>query len=37
MERIAGFFNSGTKVLLDLKAMLDREAYEQAGYLYWRL
>lgn len=25
------------KVLLDLKGLLDRKAYENAGYLYWRL
>ena len=25
------------KVLFDLKGMLDRKAFEQAGYLYWRL
>lgn len=25
------------KVLLDLKGLLDRKAYEKAGYLYWRL
>ena len=25
------------KVLLDLKGLLDRKAYEAAGYSYWRL
>lgn len=25
------------KVLLDIKGMLDKQEYEQAGYLYWRL
>ncbi len=25
------------KVLADIKGMLDKTAYEQAGYLYWRL
>ena len=25
------------KVLADLKGILDRKAYEDAGYLYWRL
>ena len=25
------------KVLLDLKGLLDRKAYEKAGYAYWRL
>lgn len=37
MEQIDGFFEEGTKVLLDLKGLLDRKAYEQAGYSYWRL
>lgn len=39
MDDIGGLF-SGThrkKVLSDIKGMLDREAYESAGYLYWRL
>ncbi|MBR4727344.1 MAG: nucleotide sugar dehydrogenase [Clostridia bacterium] len=30
-------FGPGQKVLLDLKGLLDRKAYEDAGYLYWRL
>ncbi len=30
-------FAAGKKVLLDIKGLLDRKAYEQAGYLYWRL
>ena len=34
---IAGFFGSGGKTLLDLKGLLDRDEYERAGYLYWRL
>lgn len=37
MEQIGGFFGEGQKVLLDIKGLLDRQAYEQAGYLYWRL
>lgn len=39
MEAMDGLF-AGThrkKVLSDIKGMLDREAYESAGYLYWRL
>ena len=36
-ERMDGFFGGGRKVLLDLKGLLDREAYEAAGYSYWRL
>ena len=37
MPDFASMFNDGHKVLLDLKGLLDREAYERAGYLYWRL
>ncbi len=36
-ERMDGFFGAGRKVLLDLKGLLNREAYEAAGYSYWRL
>ena len=39
MDDIGGLF-SGThqkKVLSDIKGMLNRDAYESAGYLYWRL
>ncbi len=31
------FFGEGQKVLLDIKGLLNRTEYEQAGYLYWRL
>ncbi len=31
------FFREGTKVILDVKGILDRKAYEVAGYCYWRL
>jgi len=30
------FFGTGQKILLDIKGLLDRSAYEAAGYLYWR-
>ena len=30
-------FGNGQKILLDIKGLLDRKAYEDAGYLYWRL
>ena len=30
-------FSEGKKVLLDIKGLLDRTAFEKAGYLYWRL
>jgi len=31
------FAENAPKVLLDLKGLLDRKAYEAAGYYYWRL
>lgn len=31
------FFAPGKKVLLDIKGLLNRKEYEQAGYAYWRL
>lgn len=34
---IDNMFREGTKVLLDLKGILNREEYEAAGYNYWRL
>lgn len=37
MQDMELFFGKGKKVLLDLKGLLDREAYENAGYSYWRL
>ena len=37
METVDGWFGQGRKVLLDLKGMLDRKAYEKAGYIYFRL
>ena len=37
MEQTDRFFGTGKKVLLDIKGILDRRAYEKAGYLYWRL
>ena len=37
IEQVNGFFGSGKKVLLDLKGLLDRREYEDAGYCYWRL
>ena len=37
MEQIDGLYAQGKKVLLDLKGLLDRKAYEDAGYCYWRL
>ena len=39
MQQIDGFYaaNGRQKVLSDIKGMLDKDAYEKAGYLYWRL
>lgn len=37
MARVDAFFNEGQKVLVDLKGLLNRNEYEQAGYMYWRL
>lgn len=37
MEYMDSLFSGGTKVLLDLKGILDRKKYELAGYSYWRL
>ena len=37
MEQMDKFFGEGTKVLLDLKGLLNRQEYETAGYSYWRL
>ena len=36
-EAIAQFYGDGRKVLLDIKGLLNRKEYENAGYLYWRL
>ena len=36
-ETIRSFFNEGQKVLLDIKGLLNRNEYEEAGYIYWRL
>jgi nucleotide sugar dehydrogenase len=32
-----GFYNAGKRVMLDLKGILNRGEYEEAGYIYWRL
>ena len=38
MAQLDAMFTAGApKVLLDLKGLLDRKAYESAGYYYWRL
>ena len=37
IDQMNGFFGAGTKVLLDIKGLLNRKEYEAAGYSYWRL
>jgi len=37
MAEVDGFFSNGKKVLLDIKGVLNRKEYEDAGYCYWRL
>ena len=37
MKEIDDMFGEGKKVLFDLKGLLDRKMYEEAGYSYWRL
>lgn len=34
---IDAFFGAGQKVLIDVKGLLNRTEYEEAGYSYWRL
>lgn len=37
-EKIGAMFADGDKkVLLDIKGVLDRDVFENAGYIYWRL
>ena len=37
MSDVDTFYGDGKKVLLDIKGILDRKEYENAGYSYWRL
>ncbi|MFI3201316.1 MAG: UDP binding domain-containing protein, partial [Eubacteriales bacterium] len=37
MDDVGNFYSSGEKVLLDIKGLLNRKEYENAGYIYWRL
>ena len=36
-ETMDRFFGKGQKVLLDIKGLLSKKEYEEAGYSYWRL
>ena len=37
MAEVDRLYGEGRKVLLDIKGLFDRAAYERAGYRYWRL
>ena len=40
MKEIDSFYPAGSekkKVLVDIKGILDRKEFENAGYVYWRL
>lgn len=37
MSEMDALYGGGQKVLLDIKGLLDRAEYDQAGYIYWRL
>lgn len=37
MNDMALFYDTGEKILFDLKGILNRKEYEEAGYSYWRL
>ncbi len=37
MQDMDKLYGEGQKILLDIKGLLDREEYESADYLYWRL
>ena len=37
VNKMNSLFGCGKKVLLDIKGMLDKNAFEAAGYSYWRL
>ena len=37
MDDIASFYGDGRKIMIDIKGLLNRKEYENAGYTYWRL
>ncbi len=38
LERLDALYQAGApRILLDLKGLMDRKAFESAGYNYWRL
>lgn len=37
MEQIDALYGKGKKIMIDIKGLLNRREYEDAGYSYWRL
>lgn len=37
MDYFNTMYGDGQKIMIDIKGLLDRKAYENAGYSYWRL
>lgn len=37
MEQIDALYGEGKKIMVDVKGLLNRKEYEDAGYCYWRL
>ena len=37
MSDIDALYGEGKKIMIDIKGLLDRKEYENAGYIYWRL
>lgn len=37
LDKMSSLYRDDKKILLDIKGVLDRESYEKAGYMYWRL
>lgn len=37
ISQIDNLFGKGKKILIDIKGIMNRKEYEEAGYLYWRL
>lgn len=37
MDDVDAMFGNGQKVLIDVKGLMDKRKFEDAGYLYWRL
>ncbi len=36
-DEVDQFYGKGKKIMIDVKGLLDRNEYEEAGYEYWRL